>query len=726
MISIMNASMRIRVIKLTIISTMLLSVISYISWYFYTDFTFLIMLYSLLALNGSILRILMRRWNVPLMREESRKFRKKIVKLTSGMVVAPCVLIVVFSLIFFNLGVQTWFKERVRTVIDTSTHVADTYLAEHKKILESSILKLARSIDLSFMKEGVTSSQTLRKKSSRSSSTVLQDLEDFLNYVSLFSTHQALLFERVQGKNKIIAQTYQIDEVIRYLSGITASYIHRVSSKRILLSLHKEEGKVVAVVPLSLKNCFLLISRNVDSEILRHVEHMKRSSRSYQRVFDEQSALIKKFIIIFVLFSCALSLGAILLGLGFARRLTDPIGALLAAAESIRTGTLKQVEVMEGSAMEELTLLMRTFNAMVHEMHTQKENLITVNQQLEERSQCLLNVLSSVSSGVLGIESTGRILLSNERAQTLLAITHPIERAYLQDVYAEFWNFVKAARLQPGQQSQTHMTLLQHGVARIYALYVRSWSNGAELTLTFDDITELVAAQKRSVWEDVARRVAHEVKNPLTPISLSAQRLKRRFLHCVDQPEILEDCVNTIVKQVTYIDQLISEFSSFARMAEMKLTTFSLCNTLQRMINFHQHAYANLEFTLELDKIAIIQKWRGDEGQLERALTNLIKNSIEAIQERPASCTDLGRIQLSVHAVHNGIQLIVQDNGVGFSHDTPLFFCDPYVTTKKNGTGLGLAIVQRIISEHQGNINLKSCPQGGAMAVIVLPFLGMS
>jgi two-component system nitrogen regulation sensor histidine kinase NtrY len=450
---------------------------------------------------------------------------------------------------------------------------------------------------------------------------------------------------------------------------------------------------------------------------------MKRSGRAYQRVFDEQSALIKKFIIIFVLFSCALLLGAILLGLSFARRLTDPIGALVAAAESMRSGTLKQVEVMD-STMEELSLLMRTFNAMVHEMHTQKENLIIVNQQLEERSNCLSNVLSSVSSGVLGIEPTGRILLSNERAQTLLGITHSIEQVSLQDVYAEFWNFVKAAHLEPGQQSQTHMTLLQHGVARIYALYIRSWSNGAELTLTFDDITELVAAQKRSVWEDVARRVAHEVKNPLTPISLSAQRLKRRFLHCVDHPEILEDCVNTIIKQVTYIDQLISEFSSFARMAEMKLSIFSLYDTLHRMINFHQHAYANLEFTLHIDEIEEMRKWRGDEGQLERALTNLIKNSIEAIQERPESHIELGRIQLSVHALHNGIQITVQDNGIGFSHDTPLFFCDPYVTTKKNGTGLGLAIVQRIVSEHQGNIHLKACPQGGAMAVIVLPFLG--
>ena len=722
----MSACTKNPVIKLIAASALLLSGIGYISWYFSTDVIFLVTLYSLLAVNATILRILMRRWNTPLMRDESRKFRKKIVGLVAAMVVAPCVLIVIFSLIFFDLGVQTWFKERVRTVMNTSTHVADTYLAEHKKILETAILNLARSIDDSLLKEDVTSMKGLRKKSSRSTSSVLQDLEDFLNYVSWFSTHQALLFERVHDKNKIIAQTDQIDDVIRYLSGITASYIQRVSSKRILLSLHKEEGKVVAVVPLSLKNCFLLISRNVDPEILRHVEHMKRSGHAYQRVFDEQSALIKKFIIIFVLFSCALLLGAILMGLGFARRLTDPIGALLAAAESIRIGTLKQVDVMEGSAMEELSLLMRTFNAMVHEMHTQKQDLIIVNQQLEERSQCLSNVLSSVSSGVLGIEPTGRILLSNERAQTLFAITHPIESAYLQDVYEEFWNFVKAAQLQPGQQSQTHMTLLQDGVARIYALYVRSWSNGAELTLTFDDITELVSAQKRSVWEDVARRVAHEVKNPLTPISLSAQRLKRRFLHCVDQPEIFEDCVNTIVKQVTYIDQLISEFSSFARMAEIKLTIFSLRDILQRMINFHQNAYPSLEFTLEIDTDALIQKWRGDEGQLERALTNLIKNSIEAIQERPETCTDLGHIQLSVQELHDGIQLTVQDNGVGFSHDTPLFFCDPYVTTKKHGTGLGLAIVQRIISEHQGNISLKSCPQGGAMAVIMLPFLGAS
>ena len=705
------------------ISVLLCIILAYLTYYFYTDTIFLGILYGLFIANGTIWCILIQHWHIAFMREESRKFRKKIVSIASALVVAPCALIVVFSLIFFNLGVQTWFKERIRTVMNTSTHVADTYLAEHKKILEQAILNLARSIDLSLMKEGVTSIQALRKKSAQSSRTVLNDLDDFLNYVSLFSTHQALIFEHVQDKNKIIAQTDQIDDVIRYLSGMTTAYVQSVSSKRILLSLHKEEGKVVAVVPLSLKNCFLLIMRNVDPEILRHVEHMKRSSYAYQRVFDEQSALIKKFIIVFVLFSCILLLSAILLGLSFARRLTDPIAALLSAADAIRVGNLKQVDVTEGTAMEELALLMRTFNAMVHEMHTQKEDLICVNHELEARSQCLINVLSSVSSGVLGVDPQGLILSSNERAQTLLATTHSLEQRYLQDVCPEFWDFVKAAHLQPGQQSQIHMTLVQDGVARIYALSVRSWSNGAELTLTFDDITELVAAQKRSAWEDVARRVAHEVKNPLTPISLSAQRLKRRFSHCVDQPEILEDCVNTIVKQVAYIDQLISEFSSFARMAEIKLTTFSLCDTLQRIVNFHQHAYAAIVFTLEIEKSPPINHWRGDEGQLERALTNLLKNSIEAIQERQAFCTIPGRIRISVYTLQNGIQISIHDNGVGFSHETPLFFCDPYVTTKKHGTGLGLAIVQRIISEHQGTISLKPCIEGGAIAVLTLPFL---
>ncbi|ETZ04777.1 ATP-binding protein [Holospora undulata] len=691
-------------------------------WSFKNDRLFLAIIFILLSLNGGALYSLLHRQSLPKTREENRKFQRKIVSLCSMMVVAPCFLITVFSLIFLELGVQTWFKDRVRTVINTSTQVADAYLLEHKKILEESIMKLAHTINTTFTMEGVTSSQELKKNNSHAKN-VLQDLKDFLNYMSSFSTHQAILFERTQGKNKIIAKTQQIDDVIKFLSRITASYIKKVSSKRIMFYLHKEEGRVVAVVPLSLKQCFLLITRQVDPAVLHHVEHMKHSGTAYQRVFEEQSALIQKFIILFVLFSCILLLFAILVGVSFSKRLTEPIGALLAAAQSIRLGELIQVQDVEPEAMEELRLLIQTFNVMVQEMHAKKEELMVMNRTLEERSHRLSNVLKGVSSGVLGLEMNGRIILSNERAQSLLEKTQNMENDYLQCICAEFWDFVKEAHLEPGQQSQKQMTILQNCLPRIYALYVRAWSNGAELTLTFDDITELVAAQKRSVWEDVARRVAHEVKNPLTPIALSAQRLQRRFLHLVNQPEIFQDCVDTIVRQVAYIDQLISEFSSFSRMTEAKLAPFSLHQMLHRLINFHQQAYPEIQFSLIVIALGEKDMWQGDEGQLERAFSNLLKNSIEAIQDRPP-CASLpsGNIEVRLIRHIKGITLSIKDNGKGLNSDAPLFLFDPYVTTKSYGTGLGLSIVQRIVSDHHGTLTLSPC-DFGAIATLELPNL---
>ncbi|ETZ07166.1 nitrogen regulation protein NtrY [Holospora obtusa F1] len=700
------------------------TVFLWLSWHFKKDYIFLIILFCLLFLNAFVLYTLLHRQSPPLVREESRKFQRKVVSLCSMMVVAPCVLITLFSLIFLELGVQTWFKDRVRTVINTSTQVADAYLLEHKKILEESILKLAHTINVSLTIEGITSSQEL--KNNAHFKHVLQDLKDFLNYMSSLSTHQAILFEHFQGKNKIIAKTHQIDDVIKYLSRITAPYIKKVSSKRIMFDLHKEEGRVVAVVPLALKRCFLLITRQVDPAVLHHVEHMKRSGTAYQRVFEEQNALIEKFIIMFLLFSCILLLFAILIGVKFSKRLTEPIGALLSAAQSIRLGELTQVQDVESESMEELCLLIQTFNVMVHEMHAKKEELIIMNQTLEKRSHRLSNVLKGVSSGVLGLEMNGRIILSNERAQSLLEKTQTMENDHLQHICKEFWEFVKEASLEPGQQSQKQMTILQNHLPRIYALYVRAWSNGAELTLTFDDITELVAAQKRSVWQDVARRVAHEVKNPLTPITLSAQRLRKRFLHLVNEPEIFQDCVDTIVRQVAYIDQLISEFSSFSRMTEAKLALFSMHTLLHRLINFHQQAYPDLQFILSIDFVNEHELWKGDEGQLERALSNLVKNSIEAIQDRPYE-PDLSEGKITVTMIQNskGIKISIEDNGKGLSSDTPLFLFDPYVTTKSYGTGLGLSIVQRIVSDHHGTLMLAPCDHG-AIAILELPDLRKS
>ena len=693
-----------------------------LTWHFKKDYIFLILIFSLVFLNAWVLYTLLYRRSTSLMREESRKFQRKVVGLCSMMVVAPCILITVFSLVFLELGVQTWFKDRVRTVIDTSTQVADAYLLEHKKILEESILKLAHTIDIALTLEGVTSSQEL-KKNNPHSKKVLQDLKDFLNYMSSFSTHQAIVFERFQEKNKIIAKTQQIDDVIKYLRRITTTYIKKVSSKRIMFSLHKEEGRVVAVVPLALKHCFLLITRRVDPAVLHHVEHMKRSGTAYQQVFEQQNALIEKFIILFILFSCVLLLCAISIGVSFSKRLTDPIGALLSAAESIRLGELIQVQDCKQEAMEELRLLIQTFNVMVQEMHTKKEELMVINRELEDRSQCLSNVLKGVSSGVLGLETSGRILLSNDRAQTLLEKAHTMEKDYLQDICMEFWEFVKEAHLQPGEQSQKQMTILQNRLPRIYALYVSAWPNGAELTLTFDDITELVAAQKRRVWEDVARRVAHEVKNPLTPIILSAQRLRRRFLHEVHHPKIFESCVDTIIRQVTYIDQLVSEFSSFARMTEAKPIIFSLYQMLDRLINFHRHAYPEIYLQLTAPGLNEHDMWKGDEGQLERAFTNLLKNSIEAIQDRECS-KDLapGHIDITLTRTEKGVRISIQDNGKGLNTDATLFLFDPYVTTKPYGTGLGLAIVQRIISEHHGTLMLIPCACG-AEVIVELPDL---
>ncbi|PPE03283.1 ATP-binding protein [Holospora curviuscula] len=691
-------------------------------WYFKKDYIFLIIIFSLLFINGWVLYTLLYRRRTPCVREENRKFQRKIVGLCSLMVVAPCLLITLFSLIFLELGVQTWFKDRVRTVMDTSTQVADAYLLEHKKILEESIMKLAHTINMAFTIEGVTSSQQLKKNNPHAKS-VLQDLKEFLNYMSSFSTHQAILFERVREKNKIIAKTQQIDDVIKYISRITASYIKKVSSKRIMFSLHKEEGRVVAVVPLTLKHCFLLITRRVDPAVLHHVEHMKRSGSAYQRVFEEQNALIEKFIILFILFSCILLLCAILVGVRFAKRLIEPIGALLAAAQSIRLGKLIQVQDVEQESMEELRLLIQTFNVMVQEMHTKKEELMIINQTLEDRSQCLSNVLKGVSSGVLGLELNGRIILSNERAQVLLEKTHSMENDSLQDICEEFWEFVKEANLAPGQQSQKQMTILQNRLPRIYALYVRAWSNGAELTLTFDDITELVAAQKRRVWEDVARRVAHEVKNPLTPIVLSAQRLRRRFLNLVNQPDIFEDCVDTIIRQVTYIDQLVSEFSSFARMTEAKIVPFLLYQMLHRLINFHRHTYPDIQFHFMNNGLNEKDMWKGDEGQLERALTNLLKNAIESIQDREGEASLVpGCIEITITRHAKDVTISIQDNGKGLNTAAPLFLFDPYVTTKSYGTGLGLAIVHRIISDHHGTLTL-SPSTFGAVVTLNLPNL---
>jgi two-component system nitrogen regulation sensor histidine kinase NtrY len=692
----------------------------------------LVNLAVLLLLVASLAGRLVRVWAERRRGSAGSRLHVRLVLLFGVVAVVPSMLVAAFSALFFNLGIETWFSDRVRGTLEASLQASRGYLEEHRNTIRGDALAMAA--DLSRAR------------------VLLPD--NGLAFARVLATHTAL-----RNLTEAVVFDPATQQVIAH-AGYTTSFTldpppeDAISSARLgEVAVLPADDRVRAVVALDFgQGWMLLIGRPLDTTVLMHQQSVEKAVAEYVELDRNRSGLQITFVMIFAIAALLVLLAAVLIGLVLANQLARPIGRLIVAAERVRGGDLS-TRVEEGAADEEIASLARAFNRMTNQLAAQRSELLQAYRQIDDRRRFTETVLAGVSAGVVGLEADGRINLPNRRASELLGID--LDAAIgrpLSEVVPEF-----AALLAPGALPATEGTSDRTRTAEIR---IGSPSNRRTLlaqigeerhaeageiagfVLTFDDITELLSAQRKAAWADVARRIAHEIKNPLTPIQLSAERLKRRYLKQItNDPETFLACTDTIVRQVGDIGRMVDEFSAFARMPQPVIRPEDLSQVLRDALVLQRDAHPEIAYTVELPDVAPLVAC--DRRLLNQALTNLLMNSADAITARAqaeaesvdaastanGAATVVGHIIVRVEPGEDSISIAVEDDGTGLPQGEERDrLAEPYVTHKVKGTGLGLAIVKKIMEDHGGRLALEDRPHaagsgcGGARAILTLPW----
>lgn len=690
---------------------------------------------SVLALLGaSLAGRLVRVWAERRRGSAGSRLHVRLVLLFGVVAVVPAILVAGFAALFFNLGIQSWFSDRVRTALEASLAASRAYLEEHRGNIRADALAMANDLNRA--------------------SVLLPD--NGLAFARVLATHTAL-----RGLTEAIVFEPTLGRVVAH-AGLSTGYvldpppawaIELARAGDVAVLPGESEGRVRAVVALDpTSGLMLLIGRPVDPKVIEHMERTEAAVTAYEQLDRNRSGLQITFVMIFAIAALLVLLAAVLIGLVLANQLARPIGRLIVAAERVRAGDLA-TRVEEGAADEEVASLARAFNRMTNQLAAQRSELMQAYRQIDDRRRFTETVLAGVSAGVVGLETDGRINLPNRRASELLGLD--LDAAIglpLASVIPEFAPLLQA--LQEGGEgtperartAEIRIGPPSHRRTLLARIGVELQGSGAErevvgYVLTFDDITELLSAQRKAAWADVARRIAHEIKNPLTPIQLSAERLKRRYLKEIQSdPDTFRACTDTIVRQVGDIGRMVDEFSAFARMPQPVIRQEDLGQVLRDALILQRDAHPEIAYTVEVPDPAPVVPC--DRRLLGQALTNLLQNAADAIAARLGAENEdqavrtageiRGHITVRIEPQEDEVAIVVEDDGIGLPQgDERERLTEPYVTHKAKGTGLGLAIVKKIMEDHGGRLGLEDRsrgeePQGtgigGARAVLTLPW----
>jgi two-component system nitrogen regulation sensor histidine kinase NtrY len=632
------------------------------------------------------------------------RLHTRLVFMFSFMAVAPAIVVAVFSYLFFDLGVQAWFSDRVRTALSDSLVVAKAYTNEHRQLIRADALAMAADLN-------------------REASVLIRHPARFkqilIAQAALRNLSEAIVFER---SGRVLARSELAFSMAFELAPDAA--LEQAESGEVAIVNDDIYDRVRALVRLDhVPNAFLFVGRFVDPKVLGHVARAELAVSEYRRLEGERSGIRINFVLIFAVVALLMLLAAVWFALSFAARLMGPISSLVGAAEQARGGDLS-VRVPEGPPDDEIGTLSRAFNRMTTQLLAQRTELVDANQQLDTRRRFTEAVLSGVSAGVIGLDANGRINLPNRSATHLLDTdAEMLAGESLVNAIPEMAGLLMAARSRPSRFAEGDITVARSGRRRTLHCRISAEAQDDNLegfVVTFDDITELVSAQRTSAWADIARRIAHEIKNPLTPIQLSAERLKRKYQDEISSdPQVFAQCTDTIIRQVGDIGRMIDEFSSFARMPSPNFSVENIRDLVQQALFMQQVAHSSIEFVSKLPEGSV--ELMCDRHQTAQVLTNLLQNAADAINEARLGEAILPKGRIEVVVADNGstVSVEISDNGPGLPVEQRDRLFEPYVTTRTKGTGLGLAIVKKVMEDHSGELFLENSPNGGACARLV-------
>jgi len=627
----------------------------------------------------------------------------------------PTILVAVFAVLTVNVGLEGWFSDRVRQVVGNSLAAAEAYQAEHHRDLTEDALALAGYLNVAKQSTFFLADDQLRPLLTQGQTLVQRGLREafLIDGSGTLRTRgeKSYLFDFEQPSDTDIARARAGDPVI----------VEDWANNEFRALVHLE----------AFADRYLYVSRSVDGSILSLLDETRETVRLYQQLESERGRLLFEFGLLYLGFALILILAAVWLGLWFAERLSRPVGRLAGAAQRVGAGDL-DVQVVEEEGDDEIAMLGRLFNQMTRQLKGQREALVATNAQTERRRRLFDSVLSSITAGVIGLDAEGRVGFVNRSAERLLDMPDAGSDLALAVAVPEFAALFARLREGTGGAVQEEIRLTREG--RMESLLVRmALRRNAEgrpegYVVAFDDVTDLVSAQRMAAWGDVARRIAHEIKNPLTPIQLSAERIKRKFRPLVGaQADDLDQYADVIIRQTNDLRRIVDEFSRFARMPEPERREHDVVKILRDAVLLQDVGLPDVRIVPDLPDTPLIMEV--DATMISQALTNLIKNAGEAIEsynEKHKSAGFCPEIRVALEVTPDIAIIRISDNGTGLPPDRARLF-EPYVTTREKGTGLGLPIVKKIIEEHGGTLVLTDAAifdgnsHAGAMAEIRLP-----
>jgi two-component system, NtrC family, nitrogen regulation sensor histidine kinase NtrY len=635
----------------------------------------------------------------------------RIVTMFSLVAAIPAVLVAVVASVTLDIGLDRWFELRTRVIINSSLSIAESYVQENARNLQGTTLSMAYDLDANRQLYGL-------------------DRTGFRIFIN----------QQARGRGLDHAALIRADGSVIIQADTAATFdmptppieaVQTASDGLPVLIEPRLRNLVGAIVRLTeIEDAYLYTIREVDPDVIRARQIVRANADEYRGLEENRISTQVAFALLYLGVTLIVVLSAIWTGIAVADRLVRPIRQLIGAADEVSTGNL-DVQVPVRASDGDVASLGQTFNTMIRQIRSQRNEILTAKDQVDERRRFTEAVLSGVTAGVIGVDENGTIRILNRSAETMLAIKSQAVLgrrlgAVLPHV-AQVFDEGRKARRSPFRDQ---VTFYRGGAERTFNVQVtveegRSEAVQASYVVTVDDITDLVSAQRSSAWADVARRIAHEIKNPLTPIQLSAERIRRRFGKVItEDKDIFDRCTETIIRQVGDIGRMVDEFSAFARMPKPDMQRIDLREALQEASFLVEVSQSDITFERSISKEPLWGTF--DSRLLSQAFGNILKNAAESIEAAERETGRKGVIGIRASRAGDLISVDVVDNGKGLPRENRQRLLEPYMTTREKGTGLGLAIVRKIVEDHGGTLELHDAPRQfhggvGAWIRIVLP-----
>ncbi|HET7679981.1 MAG TPA: PAS domain-containing sensor histidine kinase [Xanthobacteraceae bacterium] len=616
----------------------------------------------------------------------------RIIALFSLIAAAPAILVAIVASVTLDRGLDRLLSTRTLAMMENSMVMADVYVADRAEAVRAQALAMA--LELSVGKRLFD-----------------QDREQFRQRFTVVAANRGLAVAQMIDRNLAVIEKAdsKVDLPVQLPSRETLAALEDDEPQ---VKLFPEGNYAAAIIKLpSYENSYLFIAKVLDPRVAGRLSKLQYDFAEFVQLQERRFGIQVAFALVYAVIALIATLSAVWIGLHFANYLVAPIRRLISAANLVSTGNL-YVQLPIRRSEGDLAHLGETFNKMTQELRTQRDDLVRARDLIDSRRRFTEAVLAGASAGVIGVDAEGRVSILNRSAERLIghaeadALGKP-----LAEVVPELADMLAAART--GSQRQGQVTISRNGKERNLSVRVTSEQETVAdhgYVITLDDITDLVSAQRTSAWADVARRIAHEIKNPLTPIQLSAERLRRKYGKIiVEDRDVFEQCTDTIVRQVDDIKRMVDEFSRFARTPKPVMTPDDVADAVRQAVFLMRVGHAEIDIKVDIATEPLTARF--DRRLISQALTNIIKNATEGISAVPAAGFGRGRIDVSAAREGGDIIIDVIDNGIGLPKENRSRLLEPYVTTREKGTGLGLAIVGKILEEHGGGIELHDASE---------------